>query len=100
MQFMSGANVYKVDEDKSGSTTISITPPDIVTKTITHSLGYVPVSFVLDATNNEMLPVGSASNNVNYYVTSTTLVIELTDLGGGGGYTNTYKYHILRDKIA
>jgi hypothetical protein len=82
MQFMSGANVYKVDEDKSGSTTISITPPDIVTKTITHSLGYVPVSFVLDATNNEMLPVGSASNNVNYYVTSTTLVIELTDRGG------------------
>lgn len=106
MQFFSGKNVLKIDSALSGSTTITINSP-VVTKTIAHNLGYVPIVFVLNTKidsyeQGQMLPITVGSLNVSYYIDSINLVIIVEDIFGGGSpsFTMDFKYKILKDKIA
>lgn len=105
MKFFSGKNVYKVDSTLSGSTSLLI--DDFINfKTITHNLGYVPMVFILNDSDydisdfGQMLPSGFG-DGLSYYINSTEFVIIAEDLfGGTPPHTKTFKYKILRDKIA
>lgn len=100
MRFASGHNIPKIDENLSGSITRMIDTGDITVITINHSLGYVPVVYVLAETYGQMLPSSSfAFPSFNYYITSTQVVIEVADFSGDPFYDCTFKYKILRDKI-
>lgn len=105
MKFFSGKNTLKIDTAKSGSVTQTVDDFVAIT-TITHNLGYVPMAFVLATSPyNQMLPNSSLLfPTFTYYITSTTLVIETTDLFYDSElmdpYDITFKYKILRDKIA
>lgn len=107
MQFFSGKNVYKVDPALSGSTSVTVND-FIVTKTIPHNLGYVPIAFVLNnssygsSTYGQMAPSTLGSPGMTYYVNSTNLVIVIEDYvsGGSPSFDMGFKYKIMRDKIA
>ena len=103
MRFISGKNVPKIDEDLSGSITETINSdypyPTLIT--IPHNLGYVPVCFVFDSDLGKILPYtvplyGGAS--MIHHVDDTNLYIEARS--GENPESETFKYIILRDKIA
>ncbi len=106
MQFFSGGNVYKVDTALSGSE--SVTVDDYIVETvIPHNLDYVPVAFVLNDSTygsplGQMLPSTVFEPSFSYYINDTNLVIISSDAisGGSPSFNATFKYKILRDKIA
>jgi len=101
MRFFSGKNVFKVDEDLSGSTTFAIDTLDFTVKEITHGLGYIPICFVLCSTSGQMLPDSALTfPTLDYYIDTNKLTIYTQDFSGGASYNLTFKYKILRDKIA
>jgi len=102
MQFFSGKNTFKVDSALSGShTENNIATDDVTIITIAHNLGYVPYAFVLCSTFGHMLPDSTfVFPSFSYYVNSTNLVIEIVDFSEAPTYNATFKYKILRDKIA
>lgn len=106
MQFFSGKNVFKQDTALSGTTTVTVND-FVVTKTIAHNLGYVPFVFILNDTSfgvpsGQMLPESVASPTASFYVNSTNIVIVIEDpvSGGSPSFDMTFKYVVLRDKIA
>lgn len=106
MIFFSGKSVYKVDTNLSSNTSVTIND-FIVEKTIPHNLGYVPVVFVLNDSSygsplGQMLPSSTFEPSFSYYINSTNLVIITSDYISGGSppFNVTFKYKILRDKIA
>jgi len=101
MKFASGKNVYKIDSTLSGSVTSTIATDDITIITINHNLGYVPMAFVLASTFGQMLPSSVfAFPAFSYWITSTQIKIEVADFSGDTPYPATFKYKILRDKLA
>jgi len=110
MQFYSGKNVPQPIIEDSDSLTIGARPDPLdeyvftlATKTITHNLGYVPVAYVFD-TDGAMFPAqrvearGADNLILNYYVTSTQLVIAVMN-PASFSQTCNFKYKIMKDKI-
>lgn len=99
LQFTAARNVLKLDTDISGEYSVSVTPPAVVTRTITHNFGYVPIVFCFTEADLALMPVGNATLSHNYYVTSAEVVIETADFTTDPAYTDTFQVHILKDKI-
>ena len=104
MQFFSGANVIKVDDNLSDSVTrqIGLNYPFPTVITIAHNLGYPPVCFVLLETTGKISPSIDALYDgfqLFHYVDSSNLYIEV-QAEGVETPTWTFKYKITRDRIA
>lgn len=103
MRFISGKNVPKIDPDLSGSITeiINRDYPYPTTITIPHNLGYVPICFVFNSDLGKMLPYTVplyGGDFMLYYIDNTNLYIDARS--GEDPESETFKYIILRDKIA
>lgn len=103
MQFFSGANILKVDEDLSDSITqqIGLSYPYPTVITIPHNLGYPPVAFVLLNDTGKISPSIDAlfdGFQMYHYVDNTNLYIEV-QAEGETTPVWTFKYKITRDKI-
>ena len=109
MKFFSGKNVPKVDVNLSGNNSLTVSARvdeftyRLGSVAINNNLGYVPVCYVVDSSNGAMFPaVGIPRDGedliLNYYITSTQLVITAINPADFSQTVN-FKYKILRDKI-
>ena len=103
MQFFSGANILKIDEDLSDSVTqqVGLLAPFPTVITIPHNLGYPPVAMVLLNDTGKISPSIDAlydGFSMYHYVDSTNLYIEV-QAEGETTPVWTFKYKITRDNI-
>lgn len=102
MIFFSGGNVLKIDNNLSGSVVVNVNNyPSPTVTTIAHNLGYKPLCFVFNVIESRQLPFSEplfGSDQEWYDIDDTNLYIY------SYRYIDpviwTYKYKILRDKIA
>ena len=101
-QFCSGSDLFKADTGKKGTTSVTTSSSNWnPIATIPHNLGYVPFCLVSDSDFGGEIPLeyGDGLWNYYYYMDSTNLYVQVSDLDMTSPATYNFKYQIYRNKI-
>jgi len=102
-QFCSGADLFKADLSKKGTTSVTTSSSNWSPQvTINHGLGYVPFCLVTDSSLGGEVPLDYEEGYYNYFykIDANNLYIGVVDYDHSSPQTYNFKYQIYRNKIA